>query len=81
MFPSIQVQLLTHHPRLIKQNVSCPKSSQSSTDIDNINPNFDFEENSPFQEGVTSETFQRPDKSFFQEPKELGSLINKKINS
>ena len=24
-----------------------------------------------------SETFQRPDKSFFQEPKELGDLINK----
>ena len=23
-----------------------------------------------------SETFQRPDKSFFQEPKELGNLIN-----
>ena len=24
-----------------------------------------------------SKTFQRPDKSFFQEPKELGNLINK----
>ena len=24
-----------------------------------------------------SETFQRPDKSFFQNPKELGDLINK----
>ena len=46
-------------------------------DIENINPNFDFEENSPFQEGIMSETFQRPDKSFFQEPKELGNLINK----
>ena len=39
--------------------------------------NFDFEENSPFQEGVMSEMFQRPDKSFFQEPKELQNLINK----
>ena len=26
-----------------------------------------------------SKIFQRPDKSFFQEPKELGNLINKKI--
>ena len=25
-----------------------------------------------------SETFQRPDKSFFQDPKELGDLINKR---
>ena len=24
-----------------------------------------------------SQTFQRPDKSFFQEPKELGNLVNK----
>ena len=38
---------------------------------------FDFKENSPFQEGIMSETFQRPDKSFFQEPKELGDIINK----
>ena len=43
----------------------------------NINPNFDFEENSPFQEGIMSETFQRPDKPFFQGPKELENLINK----
>ena len=46
-------------PELIKQNVSYPPSSQSSTNIDNINLNFDFEENSPFQEGIMSETFQR----------------------
>ena len=26
-----------------------------------------FEENSPYQEGVISETYQRPDKSYFQE--------------
>ena len=61
----------------IKQDESYPQRSQSSNDIENINLNFDFEENSPFQEGIMSETFQRPDKSFFQEPKELGNLINK----
>ena len=38
--------------------------------------NMDFEENSPFQEGVISEIYQRPDKSYFQEPQELDSLIN-----
>ena len=41
------------------------------------NINFDFEENSPFQEGVMSETFQRLDKSCFQNPKELGDIIHK----
>ena len=47
--------------------------------IENINPNInlDFEENSPFQEGIVSKTFQRLDKSFFQEPQELEDLINK----
>ena len=59
--------------------MSYPQSSHSSTNIKNINPNinFDFEENSPFQEGIMSETFQRLDKSFCQEPKEFGDLINK----
>ena len=67
-------------PKPIKQHIqhiSYPQSSQSSTNIENINPNFDFEENSPFQENVMSETFQRPDKSFFQEPKVLGNLVSK----
>ena len=66
-------------PKPIKQDVAYPQSSQSSTSIKDINPNinFDFEENSPFQEDIMSETFQRLDKSFFQEPKELGDLVNK----
>ena len=38
--------------------------------------NTAFKDNSPFQEGVILETYQRPDKSFFQEPQELDSLIN-----
>ena len=41
------------------------------------NINLDFEEYSPFQEGIMSETLQRLDKSFFQNPKELGEVINK----
>ena len=56
------------------------KGSQSSnsSEITNADPkiNLDFKENSPFQEGVISEAYQRPDKSFFQEPQELSSLIN-----
>ena len=45
-----------------------------NTDID-LEHNTNFEENSPFQ-GVTFETYQRPDKSSFQEPQELESLVN-----
>ena len=66
-------------PKPIKQNMTHAQSSQSSNIDDNNNSdiNFDFEANSPFQEGVMSKTFQRLDKSFFQGPKELGDLIDK----
>ena len=37
---------------------------------------YDSEGNSPFQEGVISESFQRLDKIFFQDPKELSDFIN-----
>ena len=68
--------ILRPPPKPIKQNMT---NDQSSQNINNINPNinFDFEENSPFQEGVMSKMFQRLDKSFFQVSKELGDLINK----
>ena len=63
----------------IRPVMSNQQRSQSSPGIEDINPNInlDFKESSPFQEAVLSKTFQRPDKSFFQEPKELGNLINK----
>ena len=56
MLPRAQKQ------QIIKQN--------PQTINPNPNINFDFEETSPFQEGVMSETFQRPNKSFFQNLKE-----------
>ena len=36
----------------------------------------EIEENSPFQEGIISETYERPDKSYVQEPYELKDLID-----
>ena len=41
-----------------------------------MNIDIDFEENSPHQEGIISELYQRPDKTYFQEPKDLESLVN-----
>ena len=61
-------------PKPIRHDTSIQEDSRSSSSIEDINPNInlDFEENSPFQEGAVSKTFQRLDKSFFQERKELG---------
>ena len=55
-----------------------PKQQTIKQNIQEINPkiNFDFEENSSFQEGIMSETFQRLDKSFFHNAKALGDFIN-----
>ena len=62
-------------PKLVR--TPTPGSSQSSYST-NIDPeiNTNFEENSPFHKGIISEIYQRPDKTFFQEPHELADLIN-----
>ena len=41
-----------------------------------IDINMDFEENSPYKEGIILKTYQRPDRSYFQEPPALDSLVN-----
>ena len=37
---------------------------------------IEIEENSPFQENIISEVYERPDKLYFQEPIELKDLID-----
>ena len=37
---------------------------------------MNFEGNSPYQAGVISETYQRPDKSYFLEPPDLQGLVS-----
>ena len=66
-------------PKPIRSNMpGSQESSQSSPSVKNNYPDIylDFEENSPFQEGIISEAYQRQGKSFFQEPKELNDLVN-----
>ena len=40
-----------------------------------VNPNMDFEENSPHQEGIISETYESPDKSYIK-PHKLADLVD-----
>ena len=46
-----------------KENLGSPRI-ESKIDV---SPEIDleFKENSPYQEGIVSETYQRPDKSYF----------------
>ena len=39
-------------------------------------PNIDFEENSPHQEGIISEMYESPDKSYIREPHELSDFVD-----
>ena len=39
-------------------------------------PNMDIEENSPHQEGIITETYVVPDKSYLEQPQELIKLVN-----
>ena len=39
-------------------------------------PNIDFEENSPHQEGIISEMYKSPNKSYIKEPHELADLVH-----
>ena len=41
-----------------------------------LDRNVDIQENSPFQEGIISGIYERPDMSYIQEPQELKDLID-----
>ena len=45
------------------------------TDLD-TGINTDFVENSPFQEGIVSETYESPDRLYIKEPSELTDLLD-----
>ena len=53
------------------QNVDKPFPTNQDISI-----NLDIEENSPFQEGIISETIQRLDKTYFQNQKRLKDIID-----
>ena len=57
-------------PNKIAQN-----DRQINLDLD-LEINKDFEENSPYQEGIIFEIYQRPNKSQLVEPPELADLVN-----
>ena len=64
-------------PHLVPQTRPPPKSLDNlSTKQEVESLKIEIEENSPFQESIISEVYERPDKSYFQEPIELKDLID-----
>ena len=41
-----------------------------------IGPNLNFEENSPHEEGIITETYESPDKSYLEQAQELADIVD-----
>ena len=65
-------------PYLVPQNRPPPKPPDNLSKKQQVveSSKIEIEENSPFQESIISEVYERPDKSFFQELTELKDLID-----
>ena len=64
-------------PYILPQNRPPPKPPDQLINKQDIgDTKMDIEENSSFQENIISEIYERPDKSYFQEPIELKDLID-----
>ena len=57
-------------------DTSDPLNSQKDLLDNDSDRKVEIEENSPFQEGIISEIYERPDNSYMQEPQELTDLID-----
>ena len=69
LYPDPIVRPLPKPPEFIEKGAE-PKQSIGPT------PNIEFEENSPYQEGIISETYINQDQSYFEKPQELINLVN-----
>ena len=56
-----------------------PLENQKDLLDNDVDRKVEIEENSPFQEGIISEIYERPDTSYVQEPQELKDLIDNTI--
>ena len=65
-------------PDYIPEQRPPPKPPDITTKQQERDADLEIEENSPFQESIISEVYERPDKSYFQDPIELKDLINTK---
>ena len=66
--PSVSVRLPPKPPNAAKDVTSSPNLEQ--------HPNVDFEENSPHEEGIITETYVAPDQSYIEQPQKLTKLVN-----
>ena len=70
MYPN---QIPNPTPKLLERVTQNDRQTDLELDLE---INKDIEENSPYQEGIISEIYQRPHKSQLVDPPELTDLVN-----
>ena len=70
-----QKPIIPIHPNQMPKPTSKLPERVIQTDLD-LDINRDIEENSPYQEGIISEIYERPHKSQLVDPPELTDLVN-----
>ena len=73
IIPIFPNQIAKPIPKLTERVTQDDRQADLELDLE---INKDFEENSPYQEGIISEIYQRPDKSQIVDPPELTDLVN-----
>ena len=77
--PRIETRQVPFYPDpLLRQPQRLPSLKENRRDLTNLDMdlNSNFEENSPFQEGIILETCERLDRSYIKEPPQLRDLLN-----
>ena len=75
--------LSTHSCVSVRPLPKPPIAVENATSSPNLeqDPNADFEENSPHQEGIITEMYVAPGQSYLEQPQELTKLANtSKVN-
>ena len=77
MLPPGSVLPQTIVPPNVRPPPKPPDIDGTSTDLNRgPDPCMDIEENLPHQEGIITETYVAPDKSYLEQPQELIKLVN-----
>ena len=77
--PKIENRPIPFYPDLtLRPPPRPPDLKKTRSDLLNLDMerNINFEGNSPYQEGIISEMYERPDICYFKEPSELNDLID-----
>ena len=77
--PRIVTRKVTIFPNpLLRPPPNPPDLKENRRDLSGLDTDIstDFEENSPYQEGIILETHERPDKSYIKESPELKDLLD-----